>query len=104
MFNPLGRAGKNNYYLERAALARKEADIPVMLVGGVRSAEDMDKILEQGIDMVSLCRPFICEPDLVTRLMAGQEKASCISCSKCFGLSLKYTPGGPKCILQVKDK
>ncbi|MCR4673006.1 MAG: NADH:flavin oxidoreductase [Lachnospiraceae bacterium] len=97
-FTPLGRAGKNNYYLERAALARREADIPIVLVGGVRSPEDMEKALDSGIDMISMCRPFLCEPDLVTKLMGGQDKPKCVSCSKCFVLAFKYTPGGPKCI------
>lgn len=100
-FTPRGRQGLHNYYLERAALLRKEIGIPVVLVGGVRTAEDMDQVLEAGVDAVSMCRPFISEPDLVLKLEQGGA-SRCVSCSKCFGLALKYTPGAPRCILDVK--
>lgn len=85
------------YYLKRASEARNAADVPVILVGGIRSLDDMDKVLGTGIDMVSLSRPFICEPDLVDRLRSGQAKARCISCSKCFSL---YKKEGKRCVFQ----
>ena len=56
---------------ERAAQLRKVADQPVMLVGGVRTLEDMAAVLDRGIEMVSLCRPFIRQADLLPRLRAG---------------------------------
>jgi 2,4-dienoyl-CoA reductase-like NADH-dependent reductase (Old Yellow Enzyme family) len=94
-FTPLGRQGLRNYYLERVAAIRRTVDIPAVLVGGIRSIKDMDEVLSAGIDMVSLSRPFICEPDLITKLMAGQEEAKCSSCSKCFTL---YKKEGRRCI------
>ncbi|SMC47198.1 HisA/HisF-related TIM barrel protein [Papillibacter cinnamivorans] len=94
-FTPLGRKGLHNYYMDRVSALRREVDLPVILVGGVRSLQDMDAVLSSGIDMVSLSRPFICEPDLVTRLRNGQEKATCISCSKCFYL---YYKEGRRCV------
>ncbi len=102
-FTPRGRAGERNFYLERAALVRKEVGIPVLLVGGIRSLSDMEEVIASGIDMVSICRPFICEPDLITRLLNGQKEASCINCSQCFILCRQYTPGGQKCILHKKE-
>lgn len=98
-FTPLGRTGLHNYYLERVAAIRKEVDIPAILVGGTRTIEDMDSVLESGIEMVSLSRPLISEPDLVTKLMAGQEAARCISCSKCFYL---YYKEGRRCVFHEK--
>lgn len=92
------KADERNYYLRRAAEMRRLADIPIMLVGGVRTLKDMEQVIESGIDMVSLCRPLICEPDLIPKLAAGQEKARCISCSKCFGL---YTQTGKRCALHA---
>jgi 2,4-dienoyl-CoA reductase-like NADH-dependent reductase (Old Yellow Enzyme family) len=74
----------HNYYLEEASELRKLVDLPIIVVGGVRNFDDMDEMLHKGIDMVSLCRPFICEPDLITRLINGQDKSKCLSCSKCF--------------------
>lgn len=92
------KAGERSYYIRRAEKMRRLVDIPMMLVGGVRTLEDMEQVVDAGIDMVSLCRPFICEPDLIPRLIAGQEKSKCVSCSKCFGL---YTQTGRRCILHA---
>ena len=85
-YTPLGLKRLRNYYLERVSAIRKEVDIPAILIGGIRSFADMDRVLDSGIDMVSLARPFICEPDLITKLIAGQEEAKCTNCSQCFGL------------------
>ncbi|HEY5585210.1 MAG TPA: hypothetical protein VIK78_12070 [Ruminiclostridium sp.] len=40
-------------------------NIPIMLVEGIRSLDDMQRVLATGIDMISLCRTLICEPDLI---------------------------------------
>jgi 2,4-dienoyl-CoA reductase-like NADH-dependent reductase (Old Yellow Enzyme family) len=57
---------------------------PVALVDGVRSRMCMDAVVSMGVaDLVSMCRPFIMEPDLVQRLEAGQLAASCTSCDAC---------------------
>ncbi len=98
-FTPRGRKGERAYYLERAAAVRAACGLPVILVGGIRTAADMDRVLGRGIDMVALSRPFICEPDLVDRLLAGQEQASCLSCSKCFVLMSTYKTSQIRCIL-----
>ncbi|MCB5941991.1 NADH:flavin oxidoreductase [bacterium 210820-DFI.6.52] len=93
------RKGQHNYYLERAAQLRKAADQPVMLVGGVRTLEDMAAVLDQGIEMVSLCRPFIRQADLIPRLRAG-EGATCVSCGQCSSKGSK--PGQARCIFNRK--
>ena len=72
------------YFLERAARLRKKTSLPLMLVGGIRTLGEMEQVLAAGIQMVSLCRPFICEPDLVPRLLGGQEGARCVGCEQCF--------------------
>jgi 2,4-dienoyl-CoA reductase-like NADH-dependent reductase (Old Yellow Enzyme family) len=86
----------HNYFLETALAIKGDTDIPLMVVGGVRTLDDMTIMLDAGIDMVSISRPFISEPDLITKLVNGQEKARCVSCNKCI-------QAGPKrCILNVK--
>jgi len=88
------------YYLERVAKLRREVDIPMSLVGGVRSLADMETVLDSGIDMVSIGRPFICEPDLLPKLLAGQKKAKCLSCNKCF--AIPHIRTGMRCVFQRK--
>ena len=84
------------FYLDRAAALKKYSNLPLILVGGIRNLEDMEKVLEAGVDMVSMARPFICEPDLIPRLMGGQENSSCINCNNCHGLFLRE---GRRCIM-----
>lgn len=87
---------EHNYYIKRAVKMKKAVDIPIILVGGIRNLSDMEEVLESGIDMVSLARPLISEPDLITKLKNNQLNASCISCNKCLGLPRK---DGRRCIL-----
>ncbi|MBI2953315.1 MAG: NADH:flavin oxidoreductase [Chloroflexi bacterium] len=74
------------YYRSRAAEARKAVDIPVALVGGIRSIETAEEIVASGdADLISLCRPLIREPGLIRRWLDGdQRRATCISCNKCI--------------------
>ena len=80
----LGKKKVPTFYLDRAAQIRKEVTIPLILVGGVRGPESIQKILDAGIDFVSASRPFICQPDFLKHLEAGEDSA-CIGCTKCLG-------------------
>ena len=72
-------------FRERAARAKREIDIPLALVCGIRTPETADDIVTSGdADFVSLCRPFIREPGLINRWMSGDfRKSGCTSCDKC---------------------
>ncbi len=69
-----------------ATRLRDAASLPVMLVGGMRSQAVMEDVLESGdADVISLCRPLICEPDLPLRLQKGiQDAAACVSKNRCW--------------------
>jgi len=60
-------------------------DIPLILVGGMRSPRVIEKILSDGTaDMVSMSRPFIREPRFLERWKEGdRKKVTCVSCAKC---------------------
>ena len=66
----------------------EKLSIPVFNVGGYRAFETIEAKLNEGrLAAISLCRPFIREPDLAARWRAGDRKnAACISCNKCFGM------------------
>ncbi len=73
-------------YLQNEAREFKEKiKVPLILVGGIRSYSVACRLIEQGVaDYISMCRPFICEPDLVKRWQSGNRiKAACISCNNC---------------------
>lgn len=78
------------YFLPLAQRAREVTQLPIILVGGIRSRAVMDRILTDGhADLVSLCRPLISEPDLPNRLRLGlQEKSRCLSSNNCWPESM----------------
>jgi 2,4-dienoyl-CoA reductase-like NADH-dependent reductase (Old Yellow Enzyme family) len=75
------------YFGENARRIKKEIDAPVILVGGIRSFETAESVVTSGTaDFVAMCRPLICEPDLVARWAAGdRSKSRCLSDNKCLG-------------------
>lgn len=77
---------KEAYYLDWAKEVRKEVDKPLFLVGGIRSFDLMEQIVEDGVaDCISLCRPLIREPHLVNSFSRGEStEAKCISCNGCL--------------------
>ena len=84
-------APEQPYYRERAAAVKKAVSVPVMVVAGIRSLKLAQNIMDSGdADMISMCRPFIREPGLISRWQSGKsEPARCVSCSKCFAATLK---------------
>jgi len=71
-----------NYNLQAALAIKKQTSLPVFVTGGIRTQKDIDYILSAGIDKVSLCRPFISEPDLLHKL-TGNWKSKCSNCNFC---------------------
>lgn len=72
--------------------------VPVIVVGGVRTPEIAESILEkEDADFIALSRPFIREPDLVRTWEADRtHRAACISCNGCFRAGMK--DGGIRCV------
>ena len=84
---PRIKPGVNEAYFQDFALAlAEEVNIPVILVGGHRSAEHMEAVLNKGkIEFLSLSRPLIREPDLPNRWRSGDNApAKCVSCNMCY--------------------
>ena len=51
---------------------KAKVSIPVFAVGGIRTGEDVNRILDAGqADMVGIGRPFYAEPDLARRVLGG---------------------------------
>lgn len=94
LINPLIKQPKplENFNVENASIIKKNVSVPVIAVGGIHRAGKMENILSEGkADFVSMCRPFICEPDLAKKLKNGQPEAKCIMCNYC-GLVIEKEP------------
>lgn len=65
------------YFLEYARAVRERTSMPLMLTGGLRSAEAMNAILEEGaVDVIGLARPLALEPELPAQLVSDAAAAS----------------------------
>ena len=74
------------YYKEAARQYKDKITTPLMLVGGIRSFEVAEHLVDEGFtDYVSMSRPLICEPDLITRWQTGlTHKSECQNDNMCF--------------------
>ncbi|MGD0884953.1 MAG: NADH:flavin oxidoreductase [Thermodesulfovibrionales bacterium] len=99
----IDRPDREAYNLALAREIKKAVRCPIMVVGGFRSLEPINKALrEDGIDYISLARPFIREPQLVKRWQEGDDSpARCISCNGCFRPGIKE--GGIYCVVEKKE-
>ncbi|MGE5841689.1 MAG: NADH:flavin oxidoreductase [Deltaproteobacteria bacterium] len=95
---------KEAYFRAAGKAFKEELEVPIILVGGVRSFNLVEKLLAEGYaDYFSMSRPLIREPDLVKRWASGDRgKARCLSDNLCFG------PGragqGVYCVTEEKEK
>jgi len=92
------------YFEDAAVLFKEHIDIPIILVGGLRSFEVAERIVDSGIaDYISMSRPFIREPDLINRWKSGdRSKAACHSDSRCFVPA--RTGKGIYCVMEERER
>jgi 2,4-dienoyl-CoA reductase-like NADH-dependent reductase (Old Yellow Enzyme family) len=102
---PVGRlvvnrlVGKYNleegYNLKGAKVIKAAiGDIPLILVGGLRTRAHMEEILQENhADLISMCRPFIREPLIVKKIREGTaDTVSCLSCNRCLAAIASNLP------------
>ncbi|MFX1309589.1 MAG: NADH:flavin oxidoreductase [Promethearchaeota archaeon] len=108
-FNPEARINidskeKEAYHLPYAKEIKKVIKKPLILVGGIRSLDVIEKILNEGnADFIGLCRPLIREPDLPNKWLkgTGNNTCECISCNGCTGSLLS---GSLRCTQKNEKK
>lgn len=93
---------KEGYNCELSKKIKEQVNIPVGVVGGIRTFNIAKKIIEtKEADVISLSRPFIREPHLVKRWQSGDTyRAKCISCNGCFKPGLSGE--GIYCVIEGK--
>lgn len=90
--------GGEPFFAAYAKRLAEEASVPIVLTGGNRSFAVMERMAAEGaVAAFGMCRPLICEPDLVNRWAADPAYGPrCISCNKCDATH------GHRCILPAK--
>lgn len=81
------RPGRNEaYFAPFAARLAAEVDVPVILVGGLRSREAMQRVLDEtDVELLSLSRPLLFDPEFPSKLESGEvSESGCISCNACY--------------------
>ncbi|MDC0662485.1 NADH:flavin oxidoreductase/NADH oxidase family protein [Marinobacter sp. SS21] len=67
------------YFLEFAEKVRATVSVPLMVTGGFRTSEGMAQAVESGAtDLVGVARPLAVEPDMVARILSGQQVVSSV--------------------------
>ncbi|MBN2640317.1 MAG: NADH:flavin oxidoreductase [Victivallales bacterium] len=90
------------FYETAARRFKAELNIPVILVGGIRSLETAQRLIDtKAADYIALSRPLIREPELIRRWQSGDTAtATCISCNQCFRPIM--TGRGMYCVIDKK--
>lgn len=95
------KAHKNEgYFAPFAAKVAEEVSCPVIVVGGFRALDTMENVLNQTkIELISLSRPLLREPNLPDKMKADSTVISkCVSCNAC------YSSPSHKCIFRGRDE
>lgn len=86
---------EEGYFLPQASAVKRNVNVPVIAVGGIRRRATMEHALKSGhADFISMCRPFIRQPNLVKQMEKGNEDPiSCTNCNRCsLEIAVHYNP------------
>jgi 2,4-dienoyl-CoA reductase-like NADH-dependent reductase (Old Yellow Enzyme family) len=91
------------YFQNEARQFKAHLNIPVMLVGGIRSYHVAEKVIKnKSADYIAMSRPFIREPGIINRWGNGDfGKSRCLSDRNCLGTGLK---GGGVCCTEAPNE
>ena len=106
-YGPVRRAKRQSeendvYYLGAARRYKETVKVPLLLVGGIRSYEVAEKLVDEGsADYIALSRPLIREPRLINQWKSGDRRQSrCLSDNRCFRPTMEGN--GLRCVAEEK--
>ena len=97
-YEPVGTKQFSSMYVEHgynaklSAIVKEYTTLPVGVVGGINSPEQMEEIIAEGkADYIVLGRQSLADPEIANKAKEGKENLirRCIRCFKCF-------PGSPE--------
>lgn len=92
------------FYRKEAVKYKEKVRAPLMLVGGIRSFEVAERLVNEGTaDYISLCRPLIREPGLINRWRSGDlRRSTCLSDNLCFRPAMAGE--GIYCVVEKRER
>lgn len=100
----INSAEKEAYFKEQASAVKGAIDIPLILVGGIRSLGVAKALVdEKRADYFSMSRPLIREPGLIKRWESGDTRpATCLSDNLCFRPAM--VGKGVYCVVDERER
>ena len=91
---------KEAYFRDQAKAFKERLNVPLILVGGIRSLQTAEHLVNEGYaDYISMSRPFVREPGLIKRWASGDKnKAKCISDTLCHDAA--FSAEGIYCMIE----
>ena len=72
------------YFLPLAREVRQAVRMPLVLLGGIKSKDDLDMAMREGFELAAMGRALIHDPDLIAKYAAGSTRESgCVPCNQC---------------------
>ncbi|MBF6436290.1 NADH:flavin oxidoreductase [Nocardia cyriacigeorgica] len=89
------------YMLDLARQFRYELKMPLVLLGGITTAETMQRAMDEGFEFVAMARALLRQPDLLLRIQQNANTPSlCTHCNKCMPSIFSRTT----CVLAGPDQ
>ncbi|MFV8752933.1 NADH:flavin oxidoreductase [Nannocystaceae bacterium ST9] len=89
------------FLLDQARRVREAVSMPLALLGGVGSREDLGQAMREGFELVALARALLANPAWVREIEAGViEQTRCNRCNVCIAAMDR---GGVRCVLGAVD-
>ena len=72
------------YFLPLARQVRRAVRMPLVLLGGIKSHDDLDMAMREGFELAAMGRALIHDPALIGKYAAGLARDSgCVPCNQC---------------------
>jgi 2,4-dienoyl-CoA reductase-like NADH-dependent reductase (Old Yellow Enzyme family) len=85
------------FFLPLAREVRRAVKMPLVLLGGAVSMDNLDVAMQEGFDFVAMGRALIADPGLIADFQAGTKtRTRCNSCNACIA---EMDAGGVRCVL-----
>ena len=88
------------YFLPLAREVRRAVEMPLCLLGGVVSGENLATAMDEGFELVAMGRALLENPNFVRELESGLvERSACTHCNVCIA---EMDRDGVRCVLPVR--